>query len=108
MKVKQFKSCYVVTKMLEEGMNEFDFSQLVMNMIQDVCRYKQKYDLVLEDSWVELCLNGAWYDYEIKDLPDVCLVMTDILCNKEYYEVVRLQPETYGIHIELNWKGGEE
>lgn len=105
MKEKQLKSCYVVTKMLEKGMNEFDFSQLVMNMIQDVCKHKQKYDLVLEDSWVELCLNGAWYDYEIKDLPDVCLVMTDIICYEEYYNVVRLQPETYGIHIELNWKG---
>ena len=108
MKDEQIKNCYVVTKMLEQGMNEIDYSKLVLNMIYDVLEMEEEHELDPEESWVELCLNNSWYDYKIEDLPDICLVMTDILYNKEYREVVRLQPETYGIHIELNWKGGEE
>lgn len=106
MMTKELKSCYVLTKMLEEGMNEIDYSKLVLNMIHDVLELKQKHELDLEDSWVELCLNNSWYDYLIKDLHDICNVVVDILNNKELSRCVQLQPETYGIHIELNWKEG--
>ena len=101
----EFKNSLVRTEMLKEGMNEIDYSKLVLNMIHDVLEMEQKYELDQEESWVELCLNNSWYDYLVKDLHDICQVMIDILNDRNLSRCVQLQPETYGIHIELNWKG---
>ena len=101
----EFKNSLVMTKMLEQGMNEIDYSKLVLNMIHDVLEMEQKHELDQEESWVELCLNNSWYDYLVKDLHDICKVVVDILNDRNLSRCVQLQPETYGIHIELNWKG---